>query len=200
MTVEELAKEIARGLIETGIEGGYDSISCSTAGDYPSIGVSQWEGGRADALLSRIPGAARFMDRAYSNFSVGDLEDLAELLDSDAGREAQLAQLAEDCVEYVEELQKVESLDDSRCLIYCGMWCPTSHSVVRRFLENREDDYDLRDLEVVRTLFQYDYAAAAGCAEYGYGYANRANTTYVYVTERDLTTDYGVPPYEAKED
>ena len=35
MTQSELAHEIALGLINTGIEGGYESVSCSTAGDYP---------------------------------------------------------------------------------------------------------------------------------------------------------------------
>ena len=44
MTREEMARYIAQGLIETGIEGGYDAVSCSMAGDYPSLGVSQWEG------------------------------------------------------------------------------------------------------------------------------------------------------------
>ena len=50
MTKEELARAIAKGIIETGIEGDYGSVSCSTAGDYPSIGVSQWEGERANRL------------------------------------------------------------------------------------------------------------------------------------------------------
>jgi len=42
MTKEELAQEIAKGLINTGVEGGFNAVSCSTAGDYPSIGCSQW--------------------------------------------------------------------------------------------------------------------------------------------------------------
>ena len=37
-----LAKEIADGIIVTGVEGSFDSVSCSTAGNYPSMGVSQW--------------------------------------------------------------------------------------------------------------------------------------------------------------
>ena len=200
MTVEELAREIARGLIATGVEGGYNSISCSTAGDYPSIGCSQWEGGRADNLLSQIPGGDHFANRAYSDIEEsGELEDLAELLGSPEGQTAQLNQLAKDCEMYVEELQQIASLDDSRCLIYCGMWCPTSHYVVKRFLQNRESDYNLRDIDVLHTLFRYDYAAAAGCEEYWHGYANRADVTYWYATEVDLTTPYGVPPYEKEE-
>ena len=54
MTDEQLAYEIAKGIGMTGVEGGYESVSCSTAGDYPSMGISQWEGlgGRGDTLLS----------------------------------------------------------------------------------------------------------------------------------------------------
>lgn len=44
MTNEQLAYEIARGIGQTGVEGHYGSVSCSTAGDYPSMGISQWEG------------------------------------------------------------------------------------------------------------------------------------------------------------
>ncbi len=77
MTIEELAKEIAKGLIETGIEGGYGSVSCSTAGDYPSIGCSQWEGGRADELLESIPGGEQYAHRTYSDLEYsGDLDGL----------------------------------------------------------------------------------------------------------------------------
>ena len=67
MTREELANSIADGIIEVGIEGDFDSVSCSTAGDYPSIGVSQWEGDRAEDLLRRIPGGDYYSGRAYSD-------------------------------------------------------------------------------------------------------------------------------------
>ncbi len=195
MTVTELAREIALGLIETGIEGGYGSVSCSTAGDYPSIGCSQWEGGRADDLLENIPGGGQYANRSYSDLEQsGDLDGLIELLESEEGQQAQIDLLASDCETYVETLQEVASLDDSRCLIYAGMWCPTSHYVVRRFLENREYDYNLRDLRVMRTLFEYYYAEAADCTEYAYGYANRARVTFDYVASRDLS-EYGVPAY-----
>lgn len=197
MTVEELAREIAKGLIETGIEGGYGSVSCSTAGDYPSIGCSQWEGGRADDLLSRIPGGDVYAGRTYSDLEYsGDLDCLIELLESEEGQAAQLDLLASDCEAYVETLQEVETLDDSRCLIYAGMWCPTSHYVVQRFLLNRQYNYNLRDLDEMRKLFEYDYASAAGCYEYAEGYANRARITYDYVSSIDLSR-YGVPEYNA---
>ena len=197
MTVQELAREIAKGLIETGIEGGFGSVSCSTAGDYPSIGCSQWEGGRADGLLAMIPGGDAYAGRTYSDLEYsGDLDCLIELLESEEGQNAQMILLAADCEAYVETLQEVETLDDSRCMIYAGMWCPTSHYVVRRFLENREEEHDLRDLDEVRKLFEYDYATAAGCSEYAYGYANRARITFEYVSSLDLS-EYGVPEYNS---
>lgn len=67
MTVQELAYEIAKGLVETGVEGGYGSVSRSTAGDYPSIGCSQWEGERANELLARIPDGDYYAHRSYSD-------------------------------------------------------------------------------------------------------------------------------------
>ena len=62
---KNLAREIAKGIIATGIEGGYDSVAKSTAYNYPSIGVSQWEGNRADELLRAIPGGEEFIGRTY---------------------------------------------------------------------------------------------------------------------------------------
>jgi len=198
MTIEELAKEIAKGLVETGIEGGYGSVSCSTAGDYPSIGCSQWEGGRADELLESIPGGEQYAQRTYSDLEYsGDLDGLIELLESDEGQAAQLDRLAEDCETYVETLLEVETLDDSRCMIYAGMWCPTSHYVVKKFLRNRQYEYNIRDLDEMRKLFEYDYATAADCEEYAQGYANRARMTYEYVASLDLS-EYGVPPYDGE--
>ena len=197
MTKEELAGEIAKGLIETGVEGGYDAISRSTAGDYPSIGCSQWEGGRANALLERIPGGTRFMHRSYSNLKIsGELPALAGLLASSEGQAAQLELLSNDCLTYVSALQTVPTLDDSRCLIYAGIWCPTSHYVVSTFLKRRYGrGYNLRSLKAMRDMFYNEYAAAAGCSEYAAGYANRAERTYQYVASIDLTTLYGVPVY-----
>lgn len=129
-----LATEIAKGLINTGIEGGYDSVAKSTAYDYPSIGVSQWEGNRANELLRAIPGGAEYADRTYIDIKAsGELPMLKELLRSEAGQQAQLEQLSRDCLQYVEVLQQVPTLDDTRCIIYAGMWCPTSTWVVKRF-------------------------------------------------------------------
>ena len=192
-----LATEIAKGLINTGIEGGYDSVAKSTAYAYPSIGVSQWEGNRADELLRAIPGGAEYAGRTYVDIKAsGELPMLKELLRSEAGQQAQLEMLAKDCLNYVEQLQEVPGLDDTRCLIYAGMWCPTSVYVVKQFLMNRFKRCDLRSLEALYKLFKDYYWIAADVGEmYRAGYANRARTTYEYVAGIDLTTPYGVPAY-----
>lgn len=188
MTKSELAREIAKGIITTGVEGGYGDVSCSTAGDYPSIGCSQWEGDRANLLLSRILSGDHFSYRSYSDIKYsGELWELKELLASAEGQNAQLNMLSDDCEEYVDELWKVEDLDDTRCTIYAGIWCPTSHYVVRRFLERRQErGYDLRDIDVIYSLFRNQYAIAASCEEYTEGYANRADVTYNYVMSLNL--------------
>lgn len=194
---KSLAREIAKGIIATGIEGGYDSVAKSTAYNYPSIGVSQWEGNRADELLRAIPGGEEFVGRTYVDIKAsGELSMLKELLRSEAGQQAQLEQLARDCLQYVEVLQQVPTLDDTRCLIYAGMWCPTSTYVVKLFLENRFDRVDLHSLEALYKLFENYYWIAADVGElYRAGYANRARITYEYVAGIDLTTPYGVPAY-----
>lgn len=200
MTQSELAHEIAQGLINTGIEGGYDSVSCSTAGDYPSLGCSQWEGGRADDLLERIPGGNKFVDRPYSDIeNAGEIDELAALISSGAGQAAQLAQLESDCMSYVETLTTICDFDDSRCVIYAGMWCPTSDAVVARFIRRRRDcGYNIRSLEAVRDMFRDEYADAAEIPASCYdGYANRAENTFQYVASIDLTTPYGVTEYGA---
>ena len=60
-----LAKEIAKGIVKTGIEGPFDTVVKSTAYDYPSIGCSCWEGNRANELLRAIPGGEEFVGRTY---------------------------------------------------------------------------------------------------------------------------------------
>lgn len=195
MTREELAREIAKGLIETGVEGPFDTVCCSTAGDYPSIGVSCWEGGRADTLLSYIDGGDKFIGRSYSDIEEsGELGELEELLDSEQGHEAQLMILANDAMAYVEAVMDA-GLTDERCIIYAGIWCPTSHYVVARFIETRADrGENVNDLWILADLFGEEYAIAADCEEYSEGYENRAWRTYEHVIELDLS-GYGVPDY-----
>ena len=188
MTKKEMARYIAQGLIETGIEGGYDAVSCSTAGDYPSLGVSQWEGGRADDLLRMIPGGADYAGREYSDIAeAGELYALSEILDSPAGKEAQAQKLAEDCMDYVDELLEVDGLENPACVIYAGMWCPTSTYVVTLFICNRlKRGIDMNDLEICAETFRDEYAEAAGCEEFAEGYENRAELTLEYVEGLEL--------------
>ncbi|MDD3158416.1 hypothetical protein [Anaeromusa sp.] len=187
MTRDELAQAIAKGLVETGVEGPYNCVTCSTAGDYPSMGCSQWEGlgGRGDLLLSYIDGGAQFAGRTYSDIAdAGELDALSALLDSEQGQSAQNQILADDCREkYLPALAEVDGLTNPACIIYAGIWCPTSHYVVQKFLQRRRDrDYDINNLEVLRDLFRDEYYIAADVGEqYAEGYANRAETTYEYV-------------------
>ena len=192
MTNEQLAKEIALGIIYTGVEGGYDNVCCSTAGDYPCMGISSWEGigGRGDSLLSYIDGGDKFIGRSYSDIEdSGEKEELENLLNSSQGQTAQLMILEQDCLEmYVPFLKEVEELDDTRCFIYAGIWCPTSHVVVKNFLRRRvQRGYNVRNLETVRDLFRDQYYIAADVGErYALGYANRANSTFNYVSALKL--------------
>lgn len=180
MDNKELAKEIAKGLIETGIEGGYGNVCCSTAGDYPSVGVSCWEGNRADILLSYIDGGDKFAGRTYSDIEEsGEIEELSELLDSEQGQEAQLMILSDDTEMYVEAVKEA-GLTDEQCIVYAGMWCPTSHYVVSNFIESR--DIDINNIDSLHEEFRENYADYADCSEYAEGYANRADNTYEYVT------------------
>ena len=92
--------------------------------------------------------------------------------------------LADDCMgKYLPALAEVDGLTNPACIIYAGIWCPTSHYVVMRFLQRRaERGHDLNCLETLRNLFRDEYYIAADVgAQYAEGYANRANTTYDYV-------------------
>jgi hypothetical protein len=92
--------------------------------------------------------------------------------------------LVSDCMDsYIPYLHGVPNFTNPLCIIYAGMWCPTSHVVVRAFLRNRAGgEYDLNNLEVLRDIFydQYWIAADVGeaCEE---GYKNRAINIYDYI-------------------
>lgn len=189
MTDQELVQLIARGLVETGVEGGFGALSCSTAGDYPSIGCSQWEGERADILLTYIDDGDHFIGRTYTDIeSSGELDALSALLDSEQGQAAQLAILASDCLNaYLPTLYEA-GLTVAACIIYAGIWCPTSHYVVGRFIARRiERGHDMNNLETLRDLFRDEYYIAADVGEeYAEGYANRANNTYDWVISQNV--------------
>lgn len=186
MDDERLAKEIALGIASTGVEGGYDNVCCSTAGDYPCMGVSSWEGigGRGDLLLGYIDGGDHYAGRTYSDIeAAGELESLSALLDSEQGQMAQRMILADDCSGKYLPYLRDSGLVDDRCIIYSGIWMPTSHYIVMKFLQRRlARGYDINCLETLRDLFRDQYATAADCEAYAEGYANRANTTYDYVS------------------
>lgn len=180
MTDFRLASLIADGLVSTGIEGDFGSVCCSTGGDYPSIGCSSWEGERADDLLLRIEGGERFVRRSYSDLLMcGDLPVLSDILRKNSA--VQIEKLSEDCISYVDALSSVETLFEPRCIIYAGMWCPTSVPVVLSFLRRYEGLIDLNDIALLNDMFIKGYARYADCSEYAAGYENRANGTYRYV-------------------
>lgn len=182
-----LAKEIAEGIIATGVEGKYNSVSCSTAGNYPSMGVSQWEGKRGDNLLSWIDAGRKFMGRSYASIvEAGELQELQNVLSSPQGQHAQLEILMSDCLVYTETLMPL--IADSKCVIYAGIWCPTSTMVVEIFVKNRiKWGYDVNNLEVLRNVFRDQYWKAADVGEgYRQGYANRAENTYQYLLNHNI--------------
>lgn len=176
----DMAAAAALGIAEMGIEGTWGSAVCSTGGDRPSLGVSQWEGERADRLLAAIPGGEAYAGRPWSALTGEEREALSALLDSKAGRAAQWALLTEDALRYVRALEEIPALGRPGCTVYAAMWCPTSEAVVLRFLRRHEEDTDLSDLGALHALFRSAYADAAGVPEYRAGYEARADRTYAY--------------------
>lgn len=179
---EKAAVEIAKGLIATGVEGAYDAFTKSSAGDYPSIGCSGWEGNRADALLTNI-GMSQYCSRSYSSLTPQDISKIKIALDSEKGQSAQLAILSSDASNYVNSILAKVKITEIRCLIYAGIWCPTSTSCVCSHLGKNLGA--VNDLEKLNHAFIDDpgsYAlTTAGLEEkYAAGYRNRGNITYNY--------------------
>ena len=81
----------------------------------------------------------------------------------------------------MKSLLRVPHFQNPECIIYAGMWCPTSTRIVRLFLTNRCLDYDLNNLPCLHHLFKTQYARAAGVTRYQKGYANRAEKTKAFV-------------------
>lgn len=186
MKNESLARLAAQGIAETGIEGAFGSVVRSTAGDWPALGISQWEEIRADALLWAIPGGRDYMGLSYSQIvQSGKRETLSALLSSEEGRRVQLSRLAGDCEGYIDALAQIPTLSDET-RVYAAMWCPTSLYTVIAFLKNRAHRTDLADLAAVHRLFWEEYARAADVEIYAEGYRNRAEKTYTYVSSLKL--------------
>lgn len=179
---EKAAVEIAKGLIATGVEGAYDGFSKSSAGDYPSIGCSGWEGNRADALLTNI-GMSQYCGRSYSSLTPEDISKIKIALDSEKGQSAQLAILSSDASNYVNSILAKVKIMEIRCLIYAGIWCPTSTSCVCSHLGKNLGA--VNDLEKLNHAFidnpgSYALTTAGLEEKYAAGYRNRGNITYNY--------------------
>lgn len=194
-----ISSAFAKGLIETGIEGGYDSISKSNNGDYLSIGCSQWEGGRENPIL-HAAGGSKFIGLPFSSLTPALREELESLLSSQASIDAQHQLMASDCNEkYIPEINKITVINDIRCKIYTTMWMPTSTYVVAKFIDNRKDRVNVNDLAALFLMFQSEYNIAAGFsddANVTKAYYERAKTIYDYCAALDLT-DEGIKNFEA---
>ena len=179
---QKAAIEIAKGLVSTGVEGPYDTVVSSTAGDYPSIGCSCWEGKRADALLSAV-GLSEYIGRSFSSLSSADISKMKAALGSSKGQEAQYSILSKDTSAYVSEILGTVKITDIRCLIYAGIWCPTSSYCVCRHLSKFPDA--VNNLEALNSAFIdgntcYALTTANVGEKYAEGYKNRGNITYNY--------------------
>ena len=188
MTNNDLIYYVANGLIETGIEGGTDNVCCSTADEKDSIciGVSSWEDERAEAILRKIHGLEEFAGVPYSELTEENLDTIAAGLDSDEGVAVQRDTLAADSAWYIDEI-KSAGVENPRCIIYCGMWCPTSvHVVIACIGYAERDGIDINDVDELAAYFFDNYAYYAACEEYEEGYQNRSDITLDYVKNLEI--------------
>lgn len=154
--------------------------------DFGSVKVSDYK------AIKRFSHVMHITSKVTGQLSADKdaLDELRAVLDSEQGRAAQLEILASDCLDYVDALMPY--ISDSKCVIYAGMWCPTSTNVVRVFVRNRKSwGYNVNDLSALADVFADEYyvAAAVGNA-YRQGYANRARATYNYLAGHDI--DWGL--------
>ena len=197
ITTKDIARYVAQMLIETGVEGNYNDITCASKADYPSIGISQWTYDRADEILKKIPGASKFVGLNYSYIvNNGLLYELKSIISTKQGQEIQLKQLASDCMDYVEGLKSISNLDDTRCLIYAATWATTSLNRTKGFIEIQNGYINIHSLIDLAAAFANYYREYFGVAEkYQEGYFNRGWKMYYAVAAIDLTTPFGIPEY-----
>ena len=179
---EKAAVEIAKGLVATGVEGPYETCISSTAGDYPSIGCSCWEGNRADALLTNI-GMSQYCGRSFSSLTPQDISTIKTALGSEKGVSAQLAILSSDASNYVNSILAKVKITEIRCVIYAGIWCPTSTSCVCSHLGKNSgvvNDLDKLNHAFIDDPGSYALTTANVGEKYAVGYRNRGNITYNY--------------------
>lgn len=179
---EKAAIEIAKGLVATGVEGPYDTLVRSTAGDYPSIGCSCWEGARAEAIFKEI-GLSEFAGRSFASFSDAEKSKIKLALGSDKGQQVQWAVLSKDTAGYVDEILKAVTVNNIRCLIYLGIWCPTStYCVVRHAAKFSSvlDDLDKLNSAFIDGKTSYALTTSGVGAQLEEGYRNRGNRILAY--------------------
>ena len=179
---EKAAIEIAKGLVATGVEGPYDTLVISTAGDYPSIGCSCWEGARADAIFKEL-GLSDYAGRSFSSLSDADKSKIKLALGSDKGQQVQWAILSKDTAGYVDEILKTVTVENIRCLIYLGIWCPTStYCVVRHAAKFSSclDDLDKLNSAFIDAPTSYALTTSGLGSSFEEGYRNRGNRTLAY--------------------
>ena len=171
---KEIANAIAGGLIATGVEGAVDSVNPDDMGQ-PSIGISQWRDTRAIQLLKSIPGGTEFIPDMGMPMGQYRAEALAKVLANTDKQ--QLAQLADDCANnYLPALAGIPGLSNGKCMVYIGMWMPTSTGLVRDFVNNRANRFDINNLDDVHRMFANEYERAADVSSYG----ARPQQTYEY--------------------
>ena len=189
LTLDQIAAEIAKGLVATKVEGPFDTFTKSTAGDYPSMGCSCWEGSRGDRILRDI-GLGQYAGKSFSFLCDADKtgkapkDEIIAALGSEKGKQVQIATLAVDTKNYVAAIkQAVSNMDDARCIIYAGMWCPTSTSCVCSHL--KKNIGAVNDVRALNNAFIVNNAYAAQTARVSSdnyaGYYNRGNATLNYV-------------------
>lgn len=179
---EKAAIEIAKGLVVTGVEGPYDTLVISTAGDYPSIGCSCWEGARTDAIFKEL-GLSDYAGRSFSSLSDADKSKIKLALGSDKGQQVQWAILSKDTAGYVDEILKTVTVENIRCLIYLGIWCPTStYCVVRHAAKFSSclDDLDKLNSAFIDAPTSYALTTSGLGSSFEEGYRNRGNRTLAY--------------------
>lgn len=179
---QKAAIEIAKGLVATGVEGPYNTVVSSTAGDYPSIGCSCWEGNRADALLTAI-GLSEYCGRSFSSLSSADISKMKAALGSEKGQEVQYSILSKDTAAYVSEILGTVKITDIRCLIYAGIWCPTSTYCVCKHLSkfpNAANNLAQLNSAFVDGSTCYALTTANVGQQYEAGYRTRGNKTFEY--------------------
>lgn len=189
-STETMAKAMAVGLLNTHVEGYYNSFTCSTGGNYPSMGFSQWEGSRGDELLKDL-GLGQYAGKSNDTLiALGADKIIAAALNTEKGHQTQMNKAITDMKNVLSNIRNIlPDLTNTKCALYIGIWSPTTYfgEATCRFLKKRIDPDKINSLEAVHAVFANDgYAQwALGYDQSVFnanhdGYNNRANITYKY--------------------